>query len=80
MTKKHKKGRPKKSILKRQEGGDHYLEMEIQPIEFCYRNEIPTIESCIIKYVVRHQLKGGADDLRKAIHSLEILLELEYDE
>ncbi len=70
----------KESALDRQEGGDHYKDMVIQPIEFCFRNEIPCIEATVIKYVVRHQVKNGSDDIRKAIHLLELLLELEYEE
>lgn len=68
----------KVSALDRQEGGDHYNEMEIQPVEFMYRNKIPCIESGVIKYVIRHKFKGGEEDIKKAIHLLEILLELEY--
>ena len=63
-----------------QMGGDHYKDMVIQPIEFCYYNEIPAIESSIIKYVVRHKKKGQKLDLNKAIHLLNILIELEYSE
>lgn len=68
------------SELKKQIGGSHYKGLKIQPIEFCYYNDIPAIESAVIKYVVRHKMKNGKVDIEKAIHLLNILLELEYDD
>lgn len=68
------------SELQKQIDGNHYKGMKIQPIEFCYYNEIPAIEASVIKYVVRHRNKNGKIDIKKAIHLLNILLELEYDE
>jgi hypothetical protein len=64
--------------LKGQIGGDYYKTLAIQPVEYCYRNNIPAIESAVIKYVTRHRAKGGAKDIKKAIHLLTVLLELEY--
>lgn len=61
-----------------QEGGSHYLNLAIQPIEFCQKNKLNFCESSVIKYVVRHREKGGASDIRKAIHNLQLLLEMEY--
>ncbi len=55
----------------RQVGGDHYQQMSIQPWDFINGNGIPYLEGCAIKYIARHQRKGGADDLRKAIHFIE---------
>ena len=66
------------NILKEQVGGNHYKKLVIQPIEYCFYNKIPAIESSIIKYVTRHRDKGGEQDIRKAIHLLEMLLVLEY--
>lgn len=68
------------SAFKNQVGGDHYKKMKIQPVEFSYYNNIPAIESNVIKYVVRHRFKNGAEDIDKAIHLLELLKELEYGE
>lgn len=67
------------SALDVQEGGSHYKKYKIQPIEFCHANKIPSLESSIIKYVVRHKDKGGLEDLKKAKHILDILIELEYN-
>lgn len=61
----------------RQEGGDHY-QLPIQPIEYIYKNGLGYMEGNVIKYVTRHADKGGAEDLRKAIHYLEMLLEWRY--
>ena len=63
--------------LLRQEGGDHYKEMVIQPIEFIHANDIPFIEGCAIKYLSRWRDKGGIKDLRKCMHIIEILVDLE---
>lgn len=66
------------SAFDKQEGGDHYKGLAIQPAEYCQRNRLGFMESCVVKYVTRHGSKNGAADLRKAIHFLELLLELEY--
>ena len=60
-----------------QVGGDHY-NMPIQPAEFCQANRIPWCEANVIKYVCRHAAKNGREDLEKAKHYLDLLIELEY--
>ena len=65
--------------LRRQEGGSHYKDMAIQPVEFTHRNGIGFIEGCVIKYVSRWKQKDGIADLRKAKHFLEMLIEMESD-
>lgn len=64
--------------LEVQVAGDHYKKLKIQPVEYIYANGIGYLEGNIIKYVTRHRDKNGADDLRKAIHYCELLLEMEY--
>jgi len=66
--------------LEVQEGGNHYRDFTIQPIEFIYKNNIPFIEANVIKYVCRHKKKNGIEDLKKAKHYLELLAFLEYNE
>ena len=66
--------------LKMQVGGNHYKSMVIQPSVYCQRNKFNHLESTVIKYVSRHGLQGGRKDIEKAIHCLELLLELEYDD
>jgi len=65
--------------LDRQVGGKHYREMAIQPAEYIMRNGIRFAEGCVIKYVSRWRDKGGVEDLRKAIHFLEMLIEYEVN-
>lgn len=64
----------------KQIGGDHYKSMAIQPTEFIYRNKLGWHEGNAIKYICRHKSKAGRADLEKAIHYLELLLEIEYEE
>ena len=66
------------SALDVQHGGDHYKTMPIQPVEFIHANGIGFCEGAVIKYVTRHKAKNGAEDLRKARHFIDLLLELEY--
>jgi hypothetical protein len=63
-----------------QVGGDHYKDLAIQPAEFITKNSIDYLAGNVIKYVVRHKNKNGAQDIRKAIHYCQLILELEYGE
>jgi len=61
-------------------GGNHYQKMKIQPIDFILKNNIGFCEANVIKYVCRHQSKNGIEDLKKAKHYIELLIEeLEND-
>ena len=66
------------SALDKQEGGTHYKDMPIQPIEFITKNKLDWYQGNIVKYASRHHNKGGADDLRKVIHYAELALEAQY--
>ena len=61
--------------LKKQIGGDHYHNRTIQPIEYILANDMNFCEGCVIKYVTRWREKGGVEDLRKAMHYLQFLIE-----
>ena len=63
--------------LKRQEGGSHYKTMSIQPVQYILANSLPFVEGCVVKYVSRWRAKGGVEDLRKARHFLDLLIEHE---
>ena len=65
--------------LDKQIGGKHYRNMKIQPAEFVNENKLLFAEGNAIKYICRHQSKGKADDIKKAIHYLEMILERDYD-
>jgi hypothetical protein len=69
-----------KTASRRQVGGDHYRSLSIQPAEFIHKNNIGFLAGNVIKYIVRHSKKGGADDVRKAIHYCQLILEMEYGE
>ena len=58
-----------------QVGGSHYKDMPIQPIEFIVANDIPYREANVIKYVVRWRNKNGLEDLQKARHYIDMLIE-----
>ena len=62
-----------------QVGGSHYRTLSIQPSEFIHRNGLGWLEGNAIKYICRHNLKGGEQDLDKAIHYLNLLNEWEYE-
>jgi len=62
----------------RQVGGNHYKDFKIEPIEFIMANNIGYCEGNIIKYICRHQAKGGVQDIDKVIHYCELLKELKY--
>lgn len=63
--------------LATQIGGSHYKDLAIQPAEYCHVNRLGFIEGCVVKYVTRWREKGGVDDLKKARHFLDIMIELE---
>jgi len=63
-----------------QVGGDHYKKFKIQPIEFIVKNGLGYIEGNVIKYICRHRYKGGKEDLEKAKHYIDLLIQLEYGE
>lgn len=69
---------PISNALQTQVGGSHYKGMKIQHVEFVHANNIPYIEANAIKYICRHRQKNGRQDIEKAIHYLQILLDLEY--
>ena len=61
---------------KKQVGGDHYVRLGIQPWEIIERNGLDYWEGNALKYLLRR--KGNrAEDLRKAIHYIEYLVERE---
>lgn len=63
--------------LETQVGGNHYKEMAIQPLEFIVANGLDFCQGNVVKYVTRYKTKGGLEDLKKAKHYLDLLIELE---
>ena len=64
----------------KQIGGSHYQKYKIQPSKFVIENELLYPEGCAIKYIIRHRDKGKKQDILKAIHLLEMILERDYKE
>lgn len=65
------------SALTRQVAGDHYHRLKIQPVEFITANNLSFLEGCVVKRICRWRNKNGIEDLQKAIHEIQLLIELE---
>lgn len=61
------------SALDKQEGGNHYKNMAIQPMEYSMLNGLDACQHTAIKYISRFREKNGLEDLDKAIHCIEML-------
>jgi hypothetical protein len=68
-----------KNPYDKQIGGSHYQNFKIQPSKFVIENELLYPEGCVIKYILRHRLKGKKEDLKKAIHFIEMIIERDYE-
>jgi hypothetical protein len=66
-----------RSAFEKQVGGDHYKKMKIQPMEFSMANGLDACQHTIIKYVTRFRDKNGVQDLEKAKHVIDMLIEFE---
>jgi|TARA_R100000008_G_scaffold63488_1_gene40665 hypothetical protein len=62
----------------KQIGGNHYKDCKIMPIEYIVKNNLDFLEGNVVKYITRHKLKGGQEDIEKVIHYAELILELKY--
>lgn len=62
-----------------QVGGNHYKDLKIQPIEYIHANGLNFLEGNVVKYITRHRNKNGKQDLEKAKHYIDLLIELEYN-
>lgn len=60
-----------------QVGGNHY-NTPIQHWDFVVQNQIPYLEAVAIKYIFRHASKGGKEDLLKAKHFIDKIIETYY--
>ena len=65
------------SKLREQVGGDHYSKLAIQPVTYINANGLSYLQGNVIKYVTRYKDKNGLQDLEKAKHYIEMLIELE---
>ena len=67
-----------KNPYDKQIGGTHYQKFKIQPSRFVIENKLLYPEGCVIKYILRHQDKGGKQDLEKAKHMIDMIIERDY--
>ena len=65
-------------VYNKQIGGSHYKHFKIQPSEFVIENELLYPEGCVIKYIIRHRSKNGKEDLLKAKHFIDMIIERDY--
>jgi len=52
--------------------------MKIQPAQFINENNLPFAEGNAIKYICRHKHKGEVQDLEKAKHYIDMIIERDY--
>jgi hypothetical protein len=57
-------------------GGTHYKQHTIQPWDAIHDWGLGFFDGNVVKYVARHQQKGGIEDLKKARHYLDKLISL----
>ena len=72
--------KPKDRALDVQIGGDHYKTCTIQPVVYTHANKLGFLEGCVVKRLTRHDKPTGKgkQDIEKAIHELQLILELTY--
>lgn len=73
---------PAFSALEMQVGGTHYRDMDIQPWEAMEAWLTPEEyrgyhKGVVIAYLAREREKGGMQDIKKAAHHLQRLIELQ---
>ena len=68
------------SAYKKQIGGSHYKNMVVQPSEFINKNKLLFAEGNAIKYICSHAHKGGKQDLEKAKHYIDMIIERDYSQ
>ena len=65
-------------VYNKQVGGSHYKNMVVQPSEFINKNKLQFAEGNAIKYICRHAHKGEVQDLEKAKHYIDMIIERDY--
>ena len=58
-------------------GGNHYTKLAIQPMHYSMENRLDALQHTVIKYVTRFRDKNGIEDLEKAKHCIDMLIEFE---
>lgn len=68
----------KKGATSKQVGGNHYKNLAIQPVEYTVKNGLDFLQGNVIKYVTRFRDKNGLQDLQKAKHYIDLLIQFNY--
>jgi hypothetical protein len=69
---------PKMNANDKQIGGDHYKKYKgLEPWDVVLAWNLGYLEGTALKYIARWRDKNGIEDLKKAIHFLEKLIEVE---
>ena len=63
-----------------QVGGDHYKTKGLQPWDAIIEWKMGFLDGNALKYLVRFRDKGGVEDLMKARHYIDKLIEVETNE
>lgn len=58
-----------------QVGGSHYKDLVIQPAEFAEANGLSFLEGCVVKRICRWRNVKGIEDLEKAKHEIDLMIE-----
>lgn len=61
----------------KQVAGAHYKHLKIQPFTYAFHNNLNCGQFNALKYITRYKDKNGIEDLKKAIHCIELLIEHE---
>ena len=64
--------------MQKQVGGNHYSKLAIQPMEYAFKNRLDPLQFSVVKYITRFRDKNGKEDLEKAKHCIDMLIEMEY--
>ena len=65
-------------VYNKQIGGSNYKDMVVQPSKFINDNKLLFAEGNAIKYICRHAHKGEVQDLEKAKHYIDMIIERDY--
>ncbi len=63
----------------KQVGGDHYSKLAIEPGDYAEANNLSFYQGTAIKYITRYKDKGGIEDLKKAKHCIDKLIEVGWN-
>ena len=70
---------PKPNSFSKQVAGHHYTDLAVQPMEYSMHNKLDPCQHTAIKYITRFKEDGGAVDLDKAAHCIEMLKDFYYN-